>query len=168
MLGNADVVPELPRQSQLVGRRGRHSLPDQLRTHQGAQAVALQSIQAAEVDYTYLHGDLFSQIADTSNLQWEIFPQMSVKFFALNWVDPEHPVFHPGLCKRNANVLYLRAENSSNLLFKQPETGYSSKAFEIRVSPATRAFSCLDIDAGHIMRRDLRPRQSMLNKFRAG
>ena len=55
------------------------------------QAVALQSIQAAEVDYTYLHGDLFTQIADTSNLQWEIFPQMSVKFFALNWVDPEHP-----------------------------------------------------------------------------
>jgi len=55
------------------------------------QAVALQSIQAAEVDYTYLHGDLFTQIPDTSNLQWEIFPQMSVKFMALNWVDPDHP-----------------------------------------------------------------------------
>ena len=55
------------------------------------QAVALQSIQAAEVDYTYLHGDLFTQIPDTSNLQWEIFPQMSVKFMSLNWVDPNHP-----------------------------------------------------------------------------
>ncbi len=55
------------------------------------QAVALQSIQAGEVDYTYLHGDLFSQIPDTSNLQWEIYPQMSVKFMSLNWVDPQHP-----------------------------------------------------------------------------
>ena len=55
------------------------------------QAVALQSIQAGEVDYTYLHGDLFSQIPDTSNLQWQIYPQMSVKFMSLNWVDPEHP-----------------------------------------------------------------------------
>ena len=55
------------------------------------QAVALQSIQAGEVDYTYLHGDLFTQIADTSNLQWEIYPQMSVKFMALNWVDPDQP-----------------------------------------------------------------------------
>ncbi len=55
------------------------------------QAVALQSIQAGEVDYTYLHGDLFTQIPDTSNLQWEIYPQMSVKFMSLNWVDPNHP-----------------------------------------------------------------------------
>ena len=55
------------------------------------QAVSLQSIQAGEVDYTYMHGDLFAQIPDTSNLQWQIFPQMSVKFMSLNWVDPEHP-----------------------------------------------------------------------------
>ncbi len=57
----------------------------------GEQAVALQSIQAGEVDYTYLHGDLFTQIPDTSNLQWQIFPQMSVKFMALNWTDPDAP-----------------------------------------------------------------------------
>ena len=57
----------------------------------GEQAVALQSIQAGEVDYTYLHGDLFTQIPDTSNLQWQIFPQMSVKFMALNWADPTAP-----------------------------------------------------------------------------
>ena len=55
------------------------------------QVVSMQSFQAGELDYTYLHGDLFDQLADTSNFQWEVFPQMSVKFFALNWVDPEHP-----------------------------------------------------------------------------
>ena len=55
------------------------------------QALVLPSIQAGEIDYTYLHGDLFAQIADTSNLQWEIFPQMSVKYFAMNWADAENP-----------------------------------------------------------------------------
>jgi peptide/nickel transport system substrate-binding protein len=54
-------------------------------------AVAAQSLQAGEVDYTYLHGDFFAQIADTSNLQWDIFPQMSVKFMSLNWADPTQP-----------------------------------------------------------------------------
>jgi len=57
----------------------------------GEQAVALQSIQAGEIDYTYFQGDLFAQIPDTSNLQWEIFPQMSVNFLSMNWVDPEAP-----------------------------------------------------------------------------
>lgn len=57
----------------------------------GEQAVALQSIQAGEIDYTYFQGDLFAQIADTSNLQWEIFPQMSVNFLSLNWADPTNP-----------------------------------------------------------------------------
>jgi len=57
----------------------------------GEQAVALQSIQAGEVDYTYFQGDLFAQIPDTSNLQWEIFPQMSVNFLSLNWADPNSP-----------------------------------------------------------------------------
>ena len=66
-------------------------IPNLINRNIKEQAVALQSIQAGEVDYTYLHGDLFTQIADTSNLQWEIFPQMSVKFMALNWVDPDQP-----------------------------------------------------------------------------
>ena len=66
-------------------------IPNLINRNIKEQAVALQSIQAGEVDYTYLHGDLFAQIADTSNLQWEIFPQMSVKFLALNWVDPDSP-----------------------------------------------------------------------------
>ena len=54
----------------------------------GEQAVAIQSIQAGEIDYTYFQGDLFAQIQDTENLQWEIFPQMSVNFLSMNWVDP--------------------------------------------------------------------------------
>lgn len=57
----------------------------------GEQAVALQSIQAGEIDYTYFQGDLFAQIPDTSNLQWEIFPQYSVNFLAMNWADPNSP-----------------------------------------------------------------------------
>ncbi len=57
----------------------------------GEQAVALQSIQAGDIDYTYFQGDLFAQIPDTSNLQWEIFPQMSVNFLSLNWADPNSP-----------------------------------------------------------------------------
>ncbi len=57
----------------------------------GDQTVALQSIQAQEIDYTYFSGDLFAQIADTSRLQWEVFPQMSVKFLSMNWADPEQP-----------------------------------------------------------------------------
>lgn len=57
----------------------------------GSHEVAAQSLQAGEVDYTYLHGDIFDQIVDTSNLQWEVFPQMSVKFMSLNWADPTQP-----------------------------------------------------------------------------
>ena len=56
------------------------------------QALVLPSLQAGEIDYTYLHGDLFAQLADTSNLQWEIFPQMSVKYFAMNFADPQNPM----------------------------------------------------------------------------
>lgn len=68
---------------------GEVGIPNLINRVVGEQAVALQSIQAGEIDYTYFQGDLFAQIPDTSNLQWEIFPQMSVNFFSLNWVDPE-------------------------------------------------------------------------------
>ena len=57
----------------------------------GEQAVALQSIQAGEIDYTYFQGDLFEQIQNRDNLQWDVFPQMSVNFLALNWVDRDSP-----------------------------------------------------------------------------
>ena len=70
---------------------GEVGIPYLVNRNIGEQAVALQSIQAGEIDYTYFQGDLFAQIPDTSNLQWEIFPQMSVNFLALNWADPNSP-----------------------------------------------------------------------------
>jgi peptide/nickel transport system substrate-binding protein len=57
----------------------------------GEQAVAIQSIQSGEIDYTYFQGDLFEQIQNTENLQFEAFPQVSVNFLSLNWVDPNDP-----------------------------------------------------------------------------
>jgi peptide/nickel transport system substrate-binding protein len=57
----------------------------------GDQAVAIQGIQSGELDYTYFQGDLFQQIADTSNLQFQSFPALSVNFLSLNWADPTAP-----------------------------------------------------------------------------
>lgn len=58
----------------------------------GEQAIAIQSIQSGEIDYTYFQGDLFEQIQNTDNLQFQSFPQVSVNFLSLNWVDPANPV----------------------------------------------------------------------------
>jgi peptide/nickel transport system substrate-binding protein len=57
----------------------------------GDQAVAVQGIQSGEIDYTYFQGDLFQQIADKSNLQFESFPALTINFLALNWADPTNP-----------------------------------------------------------------------------
>ena len=57
----------------------------------GDQAVVIQSLQSGDVDYTPLQGDLFAQIADTSNLQSQAFPAISVNFLAMNWADPNDP-----------------------------------------------------------------------------
>jgi peptide/nickel transport system substrate-binding protein len=57
----------------------------------GEQTVALQAIQAGEIDYTYFQGDLFAQIENRENLQFEFFPQLTVNFLSLNWVDAEDP-----------------------------------------------------------------------------
>jgi peptide/nickel transport system substrate-binding protein len=57
----------------------------------GEQTVALQAIQAGEIDYTYFQGDLFSQIPNTDNLQYQFFPQLTVNFMSLNWVDANDP-----------------------------------------------------------------------------
>lgn len=54
-------------------------------------AVVLQAIQAGEIDYASLRGDEFEQLADTSRLNFEAFPQNNVSFLALNWVDPSNP-----------------------------------------------------------------------------
>jgi peptide/nickel transport system substrate-binding protein len=57
----------------------------------GEQTVALQAIQAGEIDYTYFQGDLFSQIENKDNLQFQFFPQLTVNFMSLNWADPTDP-----------------------------------------------------------------------------
>jgi peptide/nickel transport system substrate-binding protein len=57
----------------------------------GDQAVAVQSIQSGGIDYVNFNGDLFQQIADTSNLQYGSFPNISVNFLSLNWADPNDP-----------------------------------------------------------------------------
>jgi peptide/nickel transport system substrate-binding protein len=57
----------------------------------GEQTVALQAIQAGEIDYTYFQGDLFQQLENLDNLQYQFFPQLSVNFLSLNWVDPTDP-----------------------------------------------------------------------------
>lgn len=57
----------------------------------GEQAVAIQAIQSGDLDYTYFQGDLFAQIADTSSLQYQAFPALSVNFLALNWADGTNP-----------------------------------------------------------------------------
>jgi peptide/nickel transport system substrate-binding protein len=71
--------------------KGAPKIPRLINRVIGEQAVALQSIQAGEIDYTYFQGDLFQQIQNRDNLQWEIFPQMSVNFLSLNWADPTNP-----------------------------------------------------------------------------
>src|SRR5690606_32815454 len=57
----------------------------------GEQAIAIQAIQAGEIDYTYFQGDLFEQIQNKDDLQYAAFPQVSVNFLSLNWVDPTNP-----------------------------------------------------------------------------
>ncbi len=57
----------------------------------GDQAVAVQGVQSGELDYTYFQGDLFQQIEDKSNLQYQSFPALSVNFLSLNWGDPNSP-----------------------------------------------------------------------------
>lgn len=71
--------------------RGEPSIPFLVNRVIGEQAQAILSIQSGEIDYTYFQGDLFEQIADRSNLQWEIYPQFSVNFMSLNWADPNNP-----------------------------------------------------------------------------
>jgi peptide/nickel transport system substrate-binding protein len=51
----------------------------------------VQSIQSGDIDYTYFQGDLFQQIEDKSNLQFQSFPALSVNFLSLNWADGNNP-----------------------------------------------------------------------------
>lgn len=54
-------------------------------------AIGIQALQAGEVDYMTMQGDLFQQITNRDNLEWSSFPQTSVGFLALNWADPNDP-----------------------------------------------------------------------------
>ncbi len=54
-------------------------------------AVLIQALQAGEIDYASMRGDEFEQLGDTSNLNFQAFPQNNVSFLALNWVDPDNP-----------------------------------------------------------------------------
>ena len=53
--------------------------------------LGVQALQAGEVDYMTMQGDLFQQITNKDNLAWSSYPQTSVGFLALNWVDPNDP-----------------------------------------------------------------------------
>lgn len=54
-------------------------------------AIGVQAIQAGEVDYMTMQGDLFQQITDRDGLAWSSYPQTSVGFLSLNWKDPNDP-----------------------------------------------------------------------------
>lgn len=53
--------------------------------------IGIQAIQAGEVDYMTMQGDLFQQITNRDNLNWRSYPQASVGFLSLNWKDPDDP-----------------------------------------------------------------------------
>ena len=47
--------------------------------------IGIQAVQAGEVDYMTMQGDLFQQITNKDQLEWSSYPQASVGFLALNW-----------------------------------------------------------------------------------
>ena len=53
--------------------------------------IGIQALQAGEVDYMTMQGDLFQQISNLENLTWSSYPQTSIGFLALNWADPNNP-----------------------------------------------------------------------------
>ncbi|GAB5493096.1 MAG: peptide-binding protein [Phototrophicaceae bacterium] len=70
---------------------GEPNIPFLINRVVGEQALAIQAIQSGELDYTYFQGDLFEQISNRDGLQFESFPQVSVNFLSLNWVDGTNP-----------------------------------------------------------------------------
>ncbi|MEL6526842.1 MAG: ABC transporter substrate-binding protein, partial [Chloroflexota bacterium] len=70
---------------------GEPNIPFLINRVVGEQALAIQAIQAGEIDYTYFQGDLFEQIQSRDALQFSSFPQVSVNFLSMNWVDGTNP-----------------------------------------------------------------------------
>lgn len=53
--------------------------------------LMLQALQAGDVDYAYMQGDLFQQLTKKDSIQFKAFPQVTVSFMMLNWQDPTNP-----------------------------------------------------------------------------
>ena len=90
---------------------GEPNIPFLINRVVGEQAVAIQAIQAGEIDYTYFQGDLFEQIANKDDLQFASFPQVTVNFLSLNWADPNSP---EAAVDEDGNIVgYVHSERQS-------------------------------------------------------
>ncbi len=70
---------------------GAPAIPNLLNMVMEDPTIGIQALQAGEVDYMTMQGDLFQQISNLENLTWSSYPQTSVGFLALNWADPNDP-----------------------------------------------------------------------------
>ena len=70
---------------------GAPAIPNLINRVMEDATIGVQAIQAGEVDYMTMQGDLFQQITNKDGLKWSSYPQTSVGFLALNWVDPNDP-----------------------------------------------------------------------------
>ncbi len=70
---------------------GAPAIPNLLNMVMEDPTIGIQALQAGEVDYMTMQGDLFQQISNLENLTWSSYPQTSIGFLALNWADPNDP-----------------------------------------------------------------------------
>ncbi|HRW07182.1 MAG TPA: ABC transporter substrate-binding protein [Caldilineaceae bacterium] len=70
---------------------GAPAIPNLVNRVMEDSATGVQALQAGEVDYMTMQGDLFQQISNLDGLEYSSFPQTSVGFLALNWSDPDNP-----------------------------------------------------------------------------
>ena len=70
---------------------GAPAIPNLINRVMEDAAIGVQAIQAGEVDYMTMQGDLFQQITNRDGLKWSSYPQTSVGFLSLNWKDPNDP-----------------------------------------------------------------------------
>ncbi|MCB0061606.1 MAG: ABC transporter substrate-binding protein, partial [Caldilineaceae bacterium] len=70
---------------------GAPAIPNLVNRVMEDSATGVQALQAGEVDYMTMQGDLFQQISNLDGLEYSSFPQTSVGFLALNWADPDNP-----------------------------------------------------------------------------
>lgn len=70
---------------------GAPSIPNLVNRVMEDPTIGVQALQAGEVDYMTMQGDLFQQITNKDGLNWVSYPQTSVGFLSLNWADPNDP-----------------------------------------------------------------------------